>query len=67
MTRGLRETFVGVFVIVGIIIFIVLYTWLSGRISLSDTYDINVYFDDVEGLRIGDLVLVYGIRSEERL
>jgi len=63
MTRGLREWLVGVFVIVGVIMFIALYTWLSGRISLSNTYDAKVYFEDVEGLKVGDPVLVYGIEK----
>ena len=63
MTRGLRETLVGVFVIIGVIVFIVLYTWLSGRISLRNTYDIKVHFEDVEGLRVGDPVLVFGIEK----
>ena len=63
MTRGLREGLVGVFVIVGVVMFIALYTWLSGKISLSNTYDVKVYFEDVEGLRVGDPVLVYGIEK----
>ena len=63
MTRGVRETLVGIFVIIGVIVFIVLYTWLSGRISLRNTYDINVRFEDVEGLRVGDPVLVFGIEK----
>jgi phospholipid/cholesterol/gamma-HCH transport system substrate-binding protein len=63
MAKGLRQALVGIFVIVGIILFIVLYTWLSGRISLSNTYDVKVYFEDVEGLRIGDPVLVFGIEK----
>jgi phospholipid/cholesterol/gamma-HCH transport system substrate-binding protein len=63
MTRGLKETLVGIFVIVGVIVFIVLYTWLSGRISLRNTYDITVRFEDVEGLRVGDPVLVFGIEK----
>ena len=63
MTRGLREGLVGVFVIVGVVMFIALYTWLSGKLSLSNTYDVKVYFEDVEGLRIGDPVLVYGIEK----
>lgn len=63
MTRGLRETLVGIFVIVGVVVFIVLYTWLSGRISLRNTYDVKVRFEDVEGLRVGDPVLVFGIEK----
>ncbi len=63
MIRGLKETLVGIFVIIGIIVFIVLYTWLSGRISFGNTYDIKVQFEDVEGLRVGDPVLVFGIEK----
>ncbi len=63
MSRNLKNTFVGLFIIVGIILFIILYTWLSGRIGLRNTYDVVVYFDDVTGLRIGDPVTVYGIEK----
>jgi phospholipid/cholesterol/gamma-HCH transport system substrate-binding protein len=63
MTRGLRQALVGVFVIVGIVVFIILYTWLSGKIRLSNTYDVKVYFEDVEGLRTGDPVMVLGIEK----
>jgi phospholipid/cholesterol/gamma-HCH transport system substrate-binding protein len=63
MTRGLRESLVGIFIIVGVFVFIVLYTWLSGMINLSNTRDIKVYFSDVEGLKVGDPVLVYGIEK----
>jgi phospholipid/cholesterol/gamma-HCH transport system substrate-binding protein len=63
MTKGLKETFVGIFVIVGIIVFIALYTWLSGKVFFRNTYDTRVYFQDVEGLRTGDPVFVYGIEK----
>lgn len=63
MTKGLRETFVGIFVVVGVIVFIALYTWLSGKVFFRNTYDARVYFEDVEGLRVGDPVLVYGIEK----
>jgi len=63
MGKQFRETFVGIFIIAGIILFIVLYTWLSGRLGLRNTYDVIVYFDDVTGLRVGDPVAVYGIEK----
>ncbi len=63
MTRGIRQGLVGVFVVIGVLVFIFLYTWLSGRISLSNTYDVKVYFQDVEGLKVGDPVLVYGMQK----
>ena len=63
MTKRLRQTFVGLFVIIGIILFIALYTWLSGKVFFRNTYDVKVYFQDVEGLRQGDPVLIYGIEK----
>ncbi len=63
MSKQFRETMVGIFIIAGIILFILLYTWLSGRIGLRNTRDVVVYFDDVTGLRIGDPVTVYGIEK----
>ncbi len=63
MGKQVRETLVGIFIIVGIVLFIILYTWLSGRIGLRNTSDIVVYFDEVTGLRIGDPVLVYGLEK----
>jgi phospholipid/cholesterol/gamma-HCH transport system substrate-binding protein len=63
MYRTWRETLVGIFIIAGIVLFIVLYIWLSGRISLRNTYDVTVYFRDVEGLRVGDPVMVLGLEK----
>ncbi len=63
MGRHMKETLVGVFIIAGIVLFIILYIWLSGRIGLRNTYDVAVYFEDVTGLRIGDPVTVYGIEK----
>jgi len=63
MSKKFRETLVGFFVIAGIIIFIVLYTWLSGQFSLRNTYDITIYFPDVVGLKTGDPVTVYGLEK----
>lgn len=63
MTKRIREMLVGIFVVMGVIIFVVLYTWLSGKLSFSNTRDITVYFNDVEGLRVGDPVLVFGIEK----
>ncbi|MBN2621040.1 MCE family protein [candidate division WOR-3 bacterium] len=57
----MRETFVGIFIIFGVILVIFMYIWLSGRISLRNTYDVTVYFQDVMGLRIGDPVMIYGM------
>lgn len=63
MVKELKATFVGIFIIVGVIVFVVLYTWFSGRLGLRNTYDLVVMFDDVVGLRIGDPVMVYGMEK----
>jgi len=63
MAKQIKTTLVGIFIIVGIILFVVLYTWLSGKISMRNTYDIVVYFQDVTGLKTGDPVLIYGIEK----
>ncbi|OPX17441.1 hypothetical protein BXT86_06480 [candidate division WOR-3 bacterium 4484_100] len=63
MSNRFRDFLVGIFVIAGVVIFIILYTWLTGRISMRNTYDIKVYFDDVSGLKIGDPVLVFGLEK----
>lgn len=61
MTKRLRETLVGVYVVLGVVIFIVLYIWLSRRMFFSNTYDVRVQFEDVDGLRAGDPVFVLGL------
>lgn len=63
MGKQLKATFVGIFIIIGLILFIFLYTWFSGRIGLRNTYDVVVLFDDVIGLRVGDPVMVYGLEK----
>ncbi len=63
MGKQLRATFVGIFIIIGLILFIFLYIWFSGRIGLRNTYDVVVFFDDVIGLRVGDPVMVYGLEK----
>lgn len=63
MGKQLKATFVGIFIIIGLGLFIFLYTWFSGRIGLRNTYDMIVLFDDVIGLRVGDPVMVYGLEK----
>jgi phospholipid/cholesterol/gamma-HCH transport system substrate-binding protein len=63
MYRRLAETLVGIFIIVSIIVFVMLYAWLSGRVAFRNTTDIVVYFDDVTGLRVGDPVMIYGLEK----
>ena len=63
MDRKFKDTLVGLFIIIGVILFIVLYTWLTGRIGMRNTRDIAVYFSDVGGLRVGDPIMVYGLEK----
>ncbi len=63
MKNRFRDFLVGIFVIAGVVIFVILYIWLTGRISMRNTYDVKVYFDDVSGLKIGDPVLVFGLEK----
>lgn len=63
MDRKIKDTLVGVFIIIGVILFIALYTWLTGRIGMRNTRNIAVYFSDVGGLRVGDPVMVYGLEK----
>lgn len=61
MRKQIRETLVGIFIIFGVILIVFMYIWLSGRISLRNTYNVTVYFQDVMGLRVGDPVMIYGM------
>lgn len=63
MDKKIKDTLVGVFIIIGVILFIALYTWLTGRIGQRNTRNITVYFNDVGGLRVGDPVMVYGLEK----
>jgi len=63
MDKEIRKTMVGIYIIGGIILFILFYIWLSGKMSLRATYDIKVYFPDVTWLRTGDPVIIYGIEK----
>jgi len=63
MDKKVKETLVGVFIVVGLVLSVILYIWLTGRIGMRNTRDVKVYFVDVGGLRIGDPVLVYGIEK----
>jgi phospholipid/cholesterol/gamma-HCH transport system substrate-binding protein len=61
--KKIRDTFVGIFVVVGVFFFIILYTWLNGKIGMRNSRDVSVYYSDVGGLRIGDPVMVYGLEK----
>lgn len=63
MDKKLKDALVGIFVIGGVILFIVFYIWLSGRLGFRATQSIKVYFNDVTGLRVGDPVMVYGLQK----
>lgn len=63
MGKKVKETLVGIFIVVGVVLFIVIYTWLTGRIGMRNTRDVKVYYSDVGGLRVGDPVLIYGIEK----
>jgi ABC-type transporter Mla subunit MlaD len=63
MGKQLKATIVGIFIIIGVVLFIFLYTWFSGKIGLRNTYDVVVFFEDVIGLRTGDPVMVYGLEK----
>jgi phospholipid/cholesterol/gamma-HCH transport system substrate-binding protein len=61
--KKIRDTLVGIFVVIGVIFFIILYTWLNGKIVMRNTRDVTVYYSDVGGLRIGDPVMVFGLEK----
>ncbi|OGC40071.1 hypothetical protein A2Y85_05810 [candidate division WOR-3 bacterium RBG_13_43_14] len=63
MARGFKDTLVGFFVIATVVIFIGLYTWLTGRLGWGNTHEIEVYFQDVGGLKVGDPVIIYGLEK----
>ena len=63
MDSKIRRTLVGVYITVGVILFVVFYTLLSGKIALHHTKEIKVYFDDVTWLRTGDPAIIYGIEK----
>jgi phospholipid/cholesterol/gamma-HCH transport system substrate-binding protein len=63
MYRRFTETLVGIFIIVSIVVFVMLYAWLSGSVGFRNTTGIVVYFNDVTGLRVGDPVMIYGLEK----
>ncbi len=63
MDSNIRKTLVGIYILGGVVLFIVFYILLSGKISLHATQEIRVYFDDITGLRTGDAVIIYGIEK----
>ncbi len=63
MDKGLKRTLTGIYIVAGVIFFILFYVWLSGKLALRATYDIKVYLPDITWLRIGDPVIIYGIEK----
>ncbi|MGQ9816962.1 MAG: MlaD family protein [bacterium] len=63
MDSQIKKTLVGIYILGGVILFVIFYILLSGRISLHPTREIKVYFDDVTGLRTGDPVIIYGLEK----
>lgn len=63
MNKRFRETVVGIFIVIGLVMSVVLYTWLTGRLGLRNSYDVKAYFQDVGGLRVGDPILVFGLEK----
>lgn len=63
MDSQIKKTLVGIFIFSGVILFIIFYILLSGKISLQPAREIKVYFDDVTGLRRGDPVIIYGLEK----
>ncbi|MEO0156314.1 MAG: MlaD family protein [candidate division WOR-3 bacterium] len=63
MDNKIKRTLVGVYITLGVILFIIFYILLSGKFSLHHTKEIKVYFDDVTWLRTGDPVIIYGIEK----
>lgn len=61
MSKTLKEVLIGIFIILGIVIFIFMTAWFRGRIGAGNEKDYTVYFDNVSGLRIGDPVEVLGV------
>ncbi len=63
MDKEVKKTVAGIYIVGGIILFILFYIWLSGKMGLRATYDIKVYFQDITWLRCGDPVIIYGIEK----
>ncbi len=63
MDKQIKKTLVGIYILGGIILLIIFYVLLSGKLSLRTTQEIKVYFDDVTWLRPGDPVIIYGIQK----
>ncbi|MDH5684396.1 MAG: MlaD family protein [candidate division WOR-3 bacterium] len=61
MSKTLKEVLIGIFIIIGIVIFIFMTAWFRGKIGSGKEKDYKVYFDNVSGLRVGDPVEVLGL------
>jgi len=58
------EIRVGITVIVGLLVLLWIFGWTKNFSLSSNSYLINVRFDNVSGLEIGDQVTVNGMRKD---
>jgi len=58
-----QEVGVGGLVLAGLVVFVVGMFWLTGRSLSSKTITARVAFDNVSGLKVGDPVMVSGVRE----
>ncbi|MEO0225350.1 MAG: MlaD family protein [candidate division WOR-3 bacterium] len=59
-TKSKESVVVVLFILMGIIVFVILFFGLSGNITGKKNF-INIMFNDVSGLRVGDPVYVRGV------
>jgi len=60
--KKFSEIKVGFFVLIAIVIVISAIFWVKGFLVTKDQVDLNVYFQQVSGLNVGDPVTVKGVR-----
>ena len=60
--KKFSEIKVGFFVLIAIVIVISAIFWVKGFLVTKDQADLNVYFQQVSGLNVGDPVTVKGVR-----
>lgn len=63
VTDNRRQITVGVFIFIGLIIFVLgIFTLGSQRKAFIESFNINVVFDDIQGLKTGDNVWFSGVK-----
>jgi len=63
MKRATREAIVVLFIILGIALAVLAWFWLSGRLDARGGRGVEVEFEDVTGLKVGDPVEVMGLNK----